>query len=204
MTNPNDGDIHDHEYLLSKIQSLEKRLSSIESMLRIEWIQKKEESEMKIDEEYTVERTESTIVEYGLAWLGSIVFIFGIVFLLSYLDSLGFFITSKIISYLSAFTLIAFSYYYRESFPILGKIVNFCAPLLLFYITVRLHFFTEQPLISQKWIGLLLLMMLTGLQVYFAYRKNSESLAVIAITLSIATAICYTHHNLVGRVDIIV
>ncbi len=189
MSKPNDRELYDYDFLLNKIQTLEKRLTSIESMMRIEWIHKKEQSELEINEEYSVEKTESTIVEYGLAWLGSIVFILGIVFLLSYLDNLGLFISSKIISYICAFSLIAFSYYYRESFPILGKVVNYCAPLLLFYITVRLHFFTEQPLIAQKGIGLLLLLMLIGLQVYFAYRKNSESLAVIAVTLAISAAI---------------
>ncbi len=180
-----------YDLLLSKIQSLEKRLGSIESMLRIEWVDKeaKLKPSEKPDEGYTAENAESKIVEYGLAWLGSIVFLFGIIFLMSYTESIGYLISSKVIAYLATILLIVFSYYYRKSFPILVNVLNIFSFLLLYYITLRLHFFTEQPLISQKWIDLFLLFILIGIQFYYAIQKNSEFLGSIAISLCITTAI---------------
>lgn len=182
---------HNYEFLLNKIQSLEKRLSGIESILRIEWAHKEEELKpnSKYEDAYSAENTESKIVEYGLAWLGSIIFLFGIIFLMSYTEGLGYLISSRAIAYISTLILIAFSYYFRNSFPILANVLNICSPLLLYYITVRLHFFTEQPLISQKWIVLFLLFILIGIQLYNAIRKKSEFLGMIAITFCIATAI---------------
>ena len=180
-----------YEGLLNKIQSLEKRLNSIESMLRIEWVdkEKSKNANEKLEGGFTAEETESKIVEYGLAWLGSIIFSLGIIFLMSYIESSGYLISSKAIAYCSTFILIAFSYFSRNSFPILANVLNICSPLLLYYITVRLHFFSEQPLISQKGIAIFLLFVLIGIQLYNAIRKNSEFLGTIAITLCVTTAI---------------
>lgn len=191
-TGRNSTNVHNpnQETLFNRIQSLENRLTKIESILRIEW-QGGETENLKptTEEEFSVENTESNFVEYGMAWLGSIVFLFGIVFLMSYIESSGYLILSKVIAYFFALLLIAFSYFLRHSFIILVNVLNICSPLLLYYITIRLHFFTEQPLISQKEIVLVFLFIIIGMQLYNAVRKKSEFLGVIAITLSIATAI---------------
>lgn len=175
--------------LLDRVESLEKRLSNIESILRIEWLGEKENPESGTVEKYEVGNAESHIVEYGLAWLGSVVFLFGIIFLMSYTESLGYLVLSKVIAYFFALLLIAVSYFLRKSFPILVNVLSIISPLLLYYITVRLHFFTEEPLISQKGIVLVFLFVIIGLQLYEAIRKKSEFLGVIAVALSIATAI---------------
>jgi hypothetical protein len=181
----------DQETLLNKIQSLEKRLTNIESILRIEWVGKKEpvSDDSQIVENTEIETTESRIVEYGLAWLGSIVFLFGIVFLMSYVQSLDYQILSVGIAYTLAFLLIISAYFLRLSFPTLVNVLNISTPVLLYYITAKLHFFTVDSLISQKEIVLVLLLLIAGAQLYNAIRKKSEFLGVIAITLSIITAI---------------
>lgn len=179
------------EMLLDRVESLDQRLSKIESILRIEWKGDKESltASTTLEEDYSAERTESKIAEYGLAWLGSIVFVFGIVFLMSYTASLGHLIFSKVVAYISTLLLLTASYFFRKSFPILANVLNICSLLLLFYITVRLHFFMEQPLILQKEIVLFFLFVLIGIQFYIAIKKKSEFLASIAILFCIATAI---------------
>ncbi|MCK5207518.1 MAG: hypothetical protein KAQ79_05845 [Cyclobacteriaceae bacterium] len=191
MPEPENENPQNYELLSNKIQSLEKRLSSIESMLRIEWAGKEEKlkSSEKPEEGYTAENTESKIVEYGLAWLGSIVFLFGIIFLMTYTESLGYVISSRAIAYLATIMLVALAYYLRNSFPILVHVLNICGMLLFYYITLKLHFFTEQPLIQQKSIGLLLLFILIGVQFLIAVRRKSEFQAGIAVILCISTAI---------------
>ncbi len=175
------------ETLLHRIQSLEKRLSKIESILRVEW--QSEITKTKLEEGLTAERAESKIVEYGLAWLGGIVFLFGIVFLMSYTESLGYLVLSKFVAILLTLLLFAFSYFSQKQFPILANVLKISTPLLLYYIIVRLHFFVEQPLIARKEIILFVLLMVVIIQFYNAIRENSEFFGVIAVFLSITTAV---------------
>jgi len=175
-----------------KIRSLETRLSKIESILRIEWVGENEDSEridQGLQDERAKETTESRIVEYGLAWLGSIVFLFGIIFLMSYIESLGYVILSKVIAYLLTTMVFTFSYYSRKAFPTLTYVLNLCSVLLFYYVTVGLHFYSEEPLITQKGIALILIFVIIGFQLYDAIRKNKELLASFAITLSVITAV---------------
>ncbi|MCK5368886.1 MAG: hypothetical protein KAQ62_10050, partial [Cyclobacteriaceae bacterium] len=108
---------------------------------------------------------------------------------MGYTESLGHFISSKVIAYSATLLLLTFSYFARHSFPILVHVLNICSVLLFYYITLRLHFFTDHPLISSMGIDLLLLFIIIGIQAYHAIRKNSELLGIIAITLCITTAI---------------
>jgi len=190
MSNKESGPDSHQESLQERIQSLEQRLHNIESILRIEW---KAENEGLLtrspSEEYSSEKTEFKVTEYGLAWLGTIVFVFGIIFLMTYTENLGFPIFSKVIAYVATFILIATSYFIRKSFPILANVLTICSLLLLFFITVRLHFFIEQPLIVQKEIAISLLFILIGAQFYVAIKKNSEFLASVAITFCTITAL---------------
>jgi len=180
------------EAISERFQSFDKRLKRIESVLGIAELKKENEGSeagTKPQEEYTIERTESRIVEFGLAWLGSIVFVFGIVFLMSFTESAGHLILSKVVAYLSTFLLLAFAHFYRKSFPYLANVLNICSPLLLYYITVRLHFFAEQSLIQSKGVIIFALFILIGIQLYNALRRNSESLGILAVFLVIVTAI---------------
>ena len=166
MTNDPNEQNQNYDYLLGKIQSLEKRLNGIETLLKVEWVEKSGEKDLEpiIKEKLIVNNTESKIVEYGLAWLGSIVLIFGIIFLMNYTESLGYLFLSRGIAYLATILLIAVAYFLRNSFPILVYVLNICGVLLLYYITLRLHFFSDQPLIRQKSIGLILVLIIIGLQ----------------------------------------
>ncbi|HAW51010.1 MAG TPA: hypothetical protein DCX54_01595 [Flavobacteriales bacterium] len=181
----------ENESLLSRIESLENRLTHIESRLRIEWVGKKEPAvgPSGIPEEHEEDSTESRIVEYGLAWLGSIVFSFGIVFLMSYLESLGYPVMSVAIAYIAAFMFIPISYFMRKSFPTLVNVLNIVGPILLFYITLRMHFFAEEPLLANQTLVLILMLVVVGFQLYNGIRKNSEFLGSVAIILGIITAI---------------
>lgn len=191
MSNYENEKSHDFNYLLDKIQSLENRMVHLESMARIEWVGKEKEKDLEnyLAKTTNTETTESKIVEYGLAWLGSVVLVFGIIFLMIYLEGLGYYITSKIIAYLSTMILIVFTYSQRKSFPILANVLTICCPLLLYYITLNLYFFSAKPIITNMGIELSLLLLITGMQFYLASRKNSEFLGTIAIILCITTAI---------------
>lgn len=181
--------------------SLEQRIKHIESQLGIEHIMEQEsnsenfqieslaidpETNSNQDTDYFIE---SKIVEYGFGWFGSIVLLFGITFLMTYTHNREHFLLSTIIGYISVAGIFTISYFLRHSFPHLVYMLNITGYLLLYYVTLRLHFFSPSPLISQKGIVLVLLIIVIGTQIYFAIRRKSEFIASLAIILTLVSAL---------------
>ncbi len=176
-----------------KLRILERRVNHLESIMGIEWVGDKAvgqppEATAEVSQ---AEHAESRIMEYGLAWLGSIVFLFGIVFLVAYVESSGSYTLANSIGYVSVVAFLALSYFLRHSFPALVHVLRICGLLLLYYVTLKLHFFTGHPLIANQWPALMLLLAIIAWQLYHAWQGNSEFLAGIAVTLLIATAIFF-------------
>ncbi|MBR9998212.1 MAG: hypothetical protein KFF73_04535 [Cyclobacteriaceae bacterium] len=141
---------------------------------------------------------ESRVVEHGFAWISAIVYLFGIIFLMAYVRNLGYHVSAGIIGYVGTASLFVLSFYLRKSFPHLLSAGQITGLILMYYVTLRLHFFSADPLISQKSFALVLLMLVTGAQLYFALRKNNEFLAAISLLFTLATALFYdtTHATL--------
>ncbi|MEI6454647.1 MAG: hypothetical protein WCO93_00025 [bacterium] len=131
---------------------------------------------------------ESKVVEYGLAWIGSIVLLFGIIFLQSFTQNH----LNGVIASITAFTAVAgvffLSWYLRNMFPHLSFMLKISGHLLVYYIILRFYFFTANPIIPWKAPVILLLMIAIGVQIYFAIRKKNELLAAIGMFLVILTA----------------
>ena len=132
---------------------------------------------------------ESKIGRYGLAWLGNIVLLFGITFLTEYMMNLGHQFLSVILGYGAATTILFIAYYLKRSNVHLAFIFNLNGLLLLFYITLRLHFFSEVPLISDKTVSIILLMVLVSFQTYLSIRNKSQAFGVLSVIFALATAI---------------
>ncbi len=179
------------DLLIEKISTLEKRLVKVESILRLEYVGDKpsQQKEIYAEETLTVDTAESHIIEYGLAWLGSVVFFFGIVFLMVYTAGLGYIGLSRIVAYAATFLLLGIAYFLRKPFPILNNVLNICSSILFFYITTKLYFFTDPPIIAQEAVVIGLLFIIIALLMYYALKKQSELRAALAITFCIATAI---------------
>ena len=162
--------------LIERLETLEKRLVKVESLLRLEWVGDKVDLEElpQTVESHTADQTESTIVEYGLAWIGSIVLFLGIIFLTSYLSGLGYQISSVIFGYLAAIIILGVVFKWGSSLPILSKVLILCSTLLFYYLTITLYFFRAEPLLNNKTAVLALsLLIITG-QFYYAVRRGSE------------------------------
>jgi hypothetical protein len=190
MSNIENESSLNQESLLKRIQLLEKRLVKVESLLQLEWVGDKGNQPIEIEEDaFTVDTAESHIIEYGLAWLGGVVFFFGIVFLMAYIASLGPIGLSRIVAYIATVLLFGISYFLRKSFPILKNVLIVCCSILFFYITTRLYFFTADPIVTQKGVVIAMMFIIIGVQLYHALQKKSEIRAALAISFLIATAI---------------
>ena len=193
----------DLQNVLAHVESLESRLERIEAKLR-----KLESSDVLISpavkdsKKSAVEinrperanmdaQYESRVVEYGFAWISGIVYLFGIIFLMTYMRNQGFNLLTSIIGFGGTASLFLLSYYLRKSFPHLllaGQIIGL---LLLYYVTLRMHFFTGDPLIGEKSIALVLLMLVIGVQLYFSLQKQNEFMGTISLLLILLTALFY-------------
>ena len=187
------------EKIESRLKSLEIRLARLESAISIhENADSFEDEEVlqpadpiilsgKINEEE--KGLESRIGRFGLAWLGNIVLLFGISFLVQYLMILGLRYLSVLIGYIAAAAIFYMANYLRKTNGHLSFMFKINAQILLFYITLRLHFFSTSPVFTEITISLLILLIIVGLQVYMSIRDKSEVFAALSVIFALTAAI---------------
>ena len=158
-------------------------------------------SDTLIDEEKGLE---SQIGRFGLAWLGNIVLLFGITFLTQYLMNLGHRFLSIILGYLAAASIFFLADYLKKTNVHLSFIFKMNAQILLFYITLRLHFFSASPVISNKTISVILLLLLIAFQAYLSIHNKSQAFAALSVIFALAIGYhwrCNTFHASLSDFD---
>lgn len=181
-----------YQELASKLEALEKRIALLESAKKFRPVHSEDEEDEEInlgfrhsdDTQY-----ESNIGEYGLAWLGNIVLFFGITFLVEYLRISGYNLVSSVFGFTSVAGIFGLAYYFRESNPYMARIFNLNGYLLLFYVTLKLHFLTTNPIIASKAFGLMLLLGVTGFLLFLSIRKKITLLTGLSMILLSVTAV---------------
>ena len=190
----------DFNNLLERLQSVERRLETIETHVKegkvIEpahpypgTIKKDEpvpDEDILVVDEAAIE---SKIGEYGLAWLGSLVLLFGIIFLMTFTSSKGYPALASGLGLASAAGVFILGYFLRSSFPHMVFMLNISGHLLVYYVILKLYFFSLHPLLPWKELDMLLLLAAIGVQVYLAIRQSSGFLTGIALVLIIVTAL---------------
>lgn len=179
-----------------RLEKLEKRLTKLESLF--------EEGEYRhatVDDEADMPRMtvnigdsgesllESRIGEFGLAWLGNIVLFFGIIFLAQYMTNIRQPLISALIGFAAFGGILALSRGLKGSYSYMSFLFGVFGQLLLFYVTLRLHFFTADPVIPWKGFGVTLLLVVIAVEVFLAFRKTSEFYASLALIMMITTAV---------------
>jgi hypothetical protein len=182
-----------------RLHSIELRLSQLESSIRITKIDnlyKSEELIQTVDLQDNAggsneeeKGLESIIGRFGLAWLGNIVLLFGIVFLTQYVMNLGSRFVSILFGYIAAASIYFLAGYLKKNNVHLAFMFKMNAQILLFYITLRLHFFSSAPLLSNKTVSLILLLFLVSFQTYLSIRNKSQSFGALAVVFALTTAI---------------
>ena len=187
------------EKILRRLQSLELRLSRLESTLSatddtnlnspeelVQPVDLSPGSDILNEEEKGLE---SQIGRFGLAWLGNIVLLFGIAFLTQYLLSLGLRFMSVLLGYAAAASIFFLAEYLKKNNDHLAFMFKMNAQILLFYITLRLHFFTPLPLVPDKTLSVILLLFIVAFQGYISSRNKSQAFAALALIFTLTTAI---------------
>jgi hypothetical protein len=132
---------------------------------------------------------ESRIGEFGLAWLGNFVLFFGITFFVQYLQVSGFKLISSVFGFAAVAGIFSLAYYFRKSNSYMAKIFDLNGYLLIYYVTLKLHFYTPDPIIANKSIGLILLLIATGVILFLSIRKKYAVLAGLTLIFLSITAL---------------
>jgi hypothetical protein len=183
----------------SQLNSMELRLKRLESAMLYSGVRNQISTEEQaqnpekksVSEDLTGEERglESQIGRFGLAWMGNIVLLFGITFLTQYLMNLGHQLVGIIIGYVAAASIFAISDYLKKSNQHLSFIFRMNAQVLLFYVTLRLHFFSPDPLISNESFSVWILIIIIVFQAYLSIRNRSQAFAALAILFLLSTAV---------------
>ncbi|MCG3118754.1 MAG: hypothetical protein ALAOOOJD_01018 [bacterium] len=132
---------------------------------------------------------ELKIGEFWLARVGIVALLAGTAFFIAYpLKILPPWLHS-LIGYLAVAGLLVASRFWRTTYPFLARILFGGGMLLLYYATLRLHFFTAPPLLTNKAVALVLLLAVGTGHFYFARRRRSEFLTGMAVFLGYVTAL---------------
>jgi hypothetical protein len=187
------------EKISRRLQAMELRLSRLESVLimtdkenalrpeePVPAVNPFPDHEISDDEDRGIE---SQIGRFGLAWMGNIVLLFGIIFLTQYMMILGHRYASVLLGYTAAVSIFFLAKYLKKTNVHLAFMFKMNGQVLLFYITVRLHFFSENPLVSEKAIALVLLLLIVAYQAYWSIRNRSQSLSAITVFFALITAL---------------
>jgi hypothetical protein len=181
--------------LQSLYQALEQRMTLLESKIEVykgKTIPLTEISEPEIEnvqEKETNDSIEYNIGESGMAWMGNIVLFFGLIFLFQYLQNSGMSLLSFILGFLSVAAIFTASKLMSRSFNYMANLFYYTGHLLLYFMVLRLHFFTTHPVITEKSIGIILPMIVIGIQTYLSVRKKLQVLGAYVLLLTLVTGI---------------
>ncbi len=209
MATSNNTDRLDTDRLIEAIHALEIRINRIEAYIGREnlpiskstaelgYSEQEEESIPSLPSGISIE---SRIVEQGLGWLGTGGFLIGIIFLTNYTYRSGHNFLSEFIGYFAAGCIFVLAYFLRKLSPHLVSLLRSSGFLLIYYITLRLHFFTTSPLILYKPLAFIFLLLVVSAILYYAVRRQSELLGLVAVVLGLLSALFYnsTHITLLA------
>ncbi len=187
------------EKLRDELESVKNRLTQLESSfekLSIQKVQIKEHVAIDNDEDFEIKipfisdgSIEFRIGEFGMAWLGNIVLFFGITFLVGYLQKSDYIIFSTFTGFLAVLVIYSTSFLLRNTYSYLSKLFAYNGHFLIYYLTVRLHFFQTNPVVKNETLGIVILLVVVGGLFYKAIQKKSQLMSGIVLLMLLITGV---------------
>ena len=186
--------------LLDKIQQLEKRVSILEgetqSSRLVEFKRRpvsKEDasvSESPISSQsHKNDRLESKLGEYGMAWLGNIVLLFGILFLIQFLHRSDRQVLSVVFGFVSVGGIYLVGFYTKRSIPYMSQLFKYNGHILLYFISMRIHILPGSQITENAFIGYGIVLLVIIALIYLGFKNKSQVLTVIVWIMAVVTAI---------------
>ena len=177
--------------LINYIRILEKRLSNVEKKLNVKSsgdisqdIDELKVPQLKIQDSASLE---FQIGQFWFAKVGIVILSIGIAFLLTFpYPNLPPALPSLFGYFLVAFVLML-SYYWRETFSHISRYLLGGGMVLFYFTTLRLFKFSTLPALTDNVLEVTLLMIVIFINLIIAYKKDSEFLAGLGMTLGYIT-----------------
>jgi uncharacterized membrane protein len=174
---------------------LDERISSIENHLQMATVEEpyleKEEEEKTLETKDNISREDNLeyrIGEFWFAKVGIVVLIIGLAFLLTLPYKNSFSVFPIILGYFFSLGVIVVSQYWRKAFPHIYGFVLGGGFVLTFFTTLRLHFFSSNHFITNLTFEIILLLIVSGLTLFYSIKKGSVYLTLVTLTLGYLTA----------------
>lgn len=181
---------------LNQIEERVRRLEQNSGSVRIE---QEEISRREKDDEVKLPfpqiNLEQRIGAYWFAQLGIVILLIGLIFLISYAFKQFQPLWQAVVGYGITLTLYALYRVFKNRLKFIASVLFPGSLLLLYFVTLRLHFFHSSPIIVNKNLALILLLIILGFQVWVAWKRDSQWLAFMPLVLGFLTALLSnTHH----------
>ena len=182
--------------IIKYLNKLENRISNIENRLRIfsgeEYTIETPESENSnetLAKEKNEDQLELRIGQFWLAKVGIVVLIIGFAFLLTLpYENFPLGIPS-FIGFLLAGSLALLSRYGKNNFPYICSYLTGGAFVLLYFATLRLHFFSLTSIFGNIFFEIILLLIISAITLAYSIKKRSVYFSALSLTFAFATAI---------------
>lgn len=188
-----DSDAEKLNQIISYLKNIETRVSKLETQLNLD--SDSSEDELKLpglisnNLSARADSLENQIGQFWFAKIGIVILSIGIVFLLTFPYQNLPPIFPSLIGFVLVAVLFWLSHYLRTSLQYLSQYVFGGGLLLLYFTTLRLHYFGVYPAIENNLLEIILLVIVTTAHLYISYKKKSVYLNSIGITLGSITAL---------------
>ena len=179
--------------IINYLENLESRISRLEAKLDID----PSSSSGDINQtpifsnsiSVNTESLENQIGQFWFAKVGTVILTIGIIFLLTFPYQNLPPALPGIAGYLFSGVLFLLSHYWRVSLKFLSQYIFGSALLLLFFSTMRLHYFGINPAIENITIEMILLVLIAVLHLIISYKRKSVYLTALGVTFATLTAL---------------
>ncbi len=177
------------ERILNTLAALERRLQAIEERLQ-------QPGSLPADEAGAAEAPpvvrESLEYRIGRNWLpklGVIVLTAGVAFLLTLPLSVLPALVANTLGFLLSGVFLLLSRYWAKTMEQFSRYMSGSALLLLFFSAMRLHYFGENPVIADGMLTFVLLLAISGINIFLALRTRSSYLAALSLAMACAAVL---------------
>lgn len=184
------------EELRNEIKALNERLQKVEDQLQNVSDEKLQIAVEAPDEDFEIRMPfeskgslEFRIGEYGMAWLGNIVLLFGVVFLIQYLHKTGGSYISALVGAVCITGMYFAAFRLQKTYSYLSQLLFYSAHLLLFYLLLRMHFVSDNPIIESGLIGQLIPLIALSTLLYLNWKKNTQFFSGFILLMMVVTAV---------------
>jgi len=179
--------------LLARIDSFEERISRLEELIKSGVRTNNLNSKISVSEDLAPEfynpLSESKVFEHGLAWIGSAVLLLGMIFTMLFVNNAFGGISAFLLGIVSGGLTFFFSGMLKKTLSYMAFMFSICAHLLIYYAILRLHFFTNTPVVGSLWPVLGLLLLSVAFLFYKADMAKSQLMGFIAYSLLVLTSL---------------